>query len=222
MEGGIVHPDIDQYILLLVQKQQILSANYQNTIKIFQDNKTLRQFIYDSIEEIIRNNFEGGEFSSDEIENLVTFITTLLKMKEVILAKRTIEIFVTMAGPRRRQALFGDLLSNVINSADADADTIENYLKLHSHTYSCPDQCNEDEIIWRLDYVLHPDCYTHSHSEQLNNKDYSNLLLAFFIASIRVNNKTFIDYVTSIWNNTAKDWEYRWFVDEMNRLMGQI
>lgn len=86
------HPDIKPQILDKILELKILSSNLEEIIHIFKNNKFLRKFIYDNMEQIITNNDKGESPFFDNPDSIVYFILKLLKMKELFLVKKAIKI----------------------------------------------------------------------------------------------------------------------------------
>jgi hypothetical protein len=86
------HPDIKPQILNTILELKVLSSNLEEIINIFKRDKFLRKFIYDNMEQIIYNNDKGKSPFFDYPELIAHFISELLRMKEIILVKKAIEI----------------------------------------------------------------------------------------------------------------------------------
>lgn len=92
----IEHPDIKPQILNTILGLKILSFDLKDVINVFKDNKFLRKFIYDNMEQIISNNIIIKKYdkylSKEEVSLLARFIFDLMRLNENILMKEAIKI----------------------------------------------------------------------------------------------------------------------------------
>lgn len=95
LDSKIIHSDIDPLILKLVDEQRILEGNFDDTTEIFKNNRSLRKFIYDNMENIIRNNVDF--LSVEDLMKLNRFIVSFDKLNEFALSKETIKISVVLS-----------------------------------------------------------------------------------------------------------------------------
>jgi hypothetical protein len=89
------HLDIKPQILNTILELKVLSSGLRELIDIFEQNKFLRKFIYDNMEQIIINNMtirKFGVITNYDADYLAKFIFNFMKMNEFTLAKRAIEI----------------------------------------------------------------------------------------------------------------------------------
>lgn len=217
---GIVHPDIDLNILQTLRalsEKEILSSNYEDIIKIFQKNKSLRKFIYDNIATIIMNNTSDNDyFSGSEIVKLAHFIIDLMKMKEITLTKEVLRVARYLIKDHDNRTDFMSYLYNYILII-SNTNLIENYFKLLPYLRDLyPGEALDDDLI----IITFEEDIDYDSTE--NYRDY---VIPFYTAAIRVKNKPIINYLIYMWGEGGKEAQKfkgpadKPFIDEMKTLV---
>jgi hypothetical protein len=218
LDISIVHPDIDINILQLVDEQRILTGSYETIIKIFSKNKSLRKFIYDNMERIIKDvTFEEDYISTSTIEELVDFIVELMKMKEITLAKEALRASESLLTDEDNKIDFVSSL-NVRLASSNDEHLLEDYFKLLPYLNNLFPNEPYDDIILEL--------FDDNFEGISSAKEYRDHVVPFLIAAMRAKNKDFVDHVIMIWEADDQESYYdnpedKWFLDEMNDLIKQ-
>lgn len=135
LDSGIVNKDIDSYVFSLMQnidEQKILSSSYQDIIKLFQKNKTLRKFIYDNMRRIIFPDhpiYDGQLLLNGSLDIITEFIVDLMKMKEIILVKEVLKQINDLLNDQdQRSDFISDLHFSILYTNDDKI--IEDYFRL--------------------------------------------------------------------------------------------
>lgn len=218
LDTGIVHPDIDVNILQLIDEQRILTGSYETIIKIFSKNKSLRNFIYDNMEQIIKNNtFEEDYISTSAIEELVDFIIELMKMKEITLSKEALRISESLLTDEDNRIDFISSLNGRLASSNEEH-LLEDYFKLLPYLNNLFPNEPYDIIILEL--------FDDNFEGISSAKEYRDHVVPFLIAAMKVKNKDFVNHVIMIWEADDQESYYnnpedKWFLDEMNALIKQ-
>jgi len=120
------HPDIKPLILATILELQILSSDLTEVIYIFKNNKFLRKFIYDNMNQIINNNVVNknpGKLTKEISRKLAKFIFDLMKLNEFTLAKEAIKIarkYESFETEDEISKVIKYLTYNVLTSLDTD------------------------------------------------------------------------------------------------------
>lgn len=211
-KNDFIHPDVDKYILSLMQdidKQKILSSSYDEIIEMFKNDKSLRKIIYDNMREIIRINSYNDEYS-DYNTNMSYFIIDLMNIKEIALVKEALKITNEVLPEKDyRREFIGE-----INISGTNTELMTTYFNLLPYIRTLfPDEAYSDnEII---------DIFVNS-AAGISEKYYQEHLLPFFEAAIKSKNNFIVDWIIGIWEDEKQFYskpEDQPFADKMNTLV---
>lgn len=88
--SGLLHPDIDPYILSMYRELKILDSNLAELIDMLKEDRPLKTLIYKLLPQIIEKAYESEDYG---MKAITVFTQALLEMNEIILAKRTINLY---------------------------------------------------------------------------------------------------------------------------------
>jgi len=85
-----LHPDIDPYILSMYRELKILDADLAEIIDMLKEDRPLKTLIYKLLPQVIEKVYESEDYG---MSALILFTQSLLEMNEIILVKRTINLY---------------------------------------------------------------------------------------------------------------------------------